>query len=129
MSGTTLAALSAREVRPAVFVRAQFATSTLHIWSGTGTMNWNGQNWTGVGTFGSVSPIEEGATVEAKGITLTLSGIDPNMLADALQEMQIGLPVTVWLGLLGTDGFLIDGPLTSWRGRMDPPTIDIAGAR
>src|ERR1700738_2838175 len=118
MSAPMLAALQASELFPAIFVQAQFATSTLYLWSGVGPKVWNGNTYLGMGTFGSVSAIEEGASVEAKGIVLSLSGIDPTMLADALQQIKLGLPVTVFLALFDNTGALIADPLTSWAGRM-----------
>jgi hypothetical protein len=125
-----LAAIQASSLIPALFVSGQFANSTLYMWTGIGNIVWNGQTWTGIGTFGGASVIEEGATVEAKGITLTLSGIDPTALADVLQEVQLGLPVVVYLGLFSgtpTAANLIATPLTSWAGRLDQPTIDVDG--
>lgn len=127
MSSPMLAALTASALRPAIFVEATFATETLRMWSGVGSVSWNGHTWTGVGSFGGISIIEEGATVEARGITLTLSGIDSEVLADALQEIRIGLPVTVYLALYDASFVLIADPLTSWSGRIDQPTIDVSG--
>jgi len=127
MSPAMLAALTASELRPAIFLQAQFSSGPLYLWSGTGPKVWNGNTYLGMGTFGSVSAIEEGATVEAKGIVLTLSGIDPTLLADALQNIQIGLPVTLYLALFQSGGTLISDPLLSWAGRIDQPTFDISG--
>lgn len=127
MSPAMLTALQAQELRPAVFVAATFASGPMYMWSGRGPITWNGHTWTGVGAFGGVSIIEEGATVEAKGISLSLSGVDPASLADALQEIQLGLPVQVYLGLFDSSMALIADPLSSWVGRMDQPTIDISG--
>jgi hypothetical protein len=127
MSGAMLTALQASILHPAILVQLNFVTGTVYVWSGTGPMVWNGQTYVGVGTFGGISVIEEGATIEAKGVTLTLSGIDPAMLADALQEIQIGLPVSVFLALFDSSGALIADPLTSWSGRMDQPEFLISG--
>lgn len=128
MSNAMLTALSASILRPAIFVDMQFANGSRHVWSGIGTRVWNGKSYIGVGSFGSISPIEEGTTVEAKGIALTLSGIDANLLADTLQEIQIGLPVTVFLALFDASGSLIADPLTSWAGRIDQPEFTISGS-
>jgi len=127
MSGAMLTALTASHLRPAILVAAEFATETLYLWSGVGPITWNSHTWTGVGAFGGISLIEEGATVEARGITLTLSGIDPQTLADALQEIEIGRPVTVYIGLFDASSALIVDPLTSWKGKIDQPTIDVSG--
>jgi len=80
-----------------------------------------------VGSLGSISTIEEGSTVEAKGVTLTLSGIDATLLTGILTEFQVGLPVLVYLGLFDSSGSLIADPIVSWAGRMDQPTLDVDG--
>ena len=82
MSSDMLAAVKASELQPALFVEAYFVTGPIHVWSGYGTIQWNGHAWAGIGTLGGVSTIEDGASVEAKGITLTMSGIDPALVAD-----------------------------------------------
>ena len=122
-----LAATQATLLRPALFIEAHFISGPLYVWSGFGSITWNSQTWVGIGSLGSVSTIEEGSTVEAKGITLTMSGIDATLLADVLGEFQVGLPALVSLGLFDSTGALIADPVTSWSGRMDQPTIDVDG--
>ncbi len=122
-----LAAIQSQQIRPAIFVEGNFVSGPLYVWSGSGSVSWNGQTWMGVGSFGGVSTIEEGSTVEAKGITLTLSGIDPTLLTDVLSEFQVGLPVTVWLALFDQTNTLIPNPVTAFAGRMDQPAIDVDG--
>ena len=89
--------------------------------------DWGGHTWTGVGSIGSVSTIEEGSTVEAKAITLTLSGLDSELLTGITDEFQVGLPVAVWLGVYDDTGALIADPVCAFSGRMDQPTLDVAG--
>jgi len=122
-----LAALAAGELDPAVFVLATFVTGPVYLWSGLGSITWNGQTWQGLGALGSISPIAEGTRVESRGLTLTLSGIDSTLIPDVLSEFQTGLPVTVYLGLFD-EGALIASPCVSWAGRMDLPQVDIGGS-
>ena len=122
-----LEALSAQLLRPALFVEAYFTSGPVRVWNGLGTIAWNGFDWTGIGTLGSVSAIEEGATVEARGISLTMSGIDPALLTLVLGEFRQGLPVSVWLGLFRADGTLIPDPVLSFAGRTDQPTTEVSG--
>jgi hypothetical protein len=126
MSSAMLAALQAPSLRPAIFVQMQFTSTTVYIWSGVGSVSWNGQTWMGIGSLLSVSSIEDASTVEARGITVTLSGLDPTLLSDCLSEFQLGLPVSLYFGLY-SGGSLITTPITSWSGRMDQPTIDVSG--
>ena len=122
-----LAATQASILRPALFIEAHFTSGPLYVWSGFGSITWNSRTWVGIGSLGSVSTIEEGSTVEAKGITLTMSGIDASLLADVLGEFQVGLSAIVSLGLFDSSEELIADPVTSWPGRMDQPTIDVNG--
>lgn len=126
MSTAMAAAIGAAQLFPALFLEANFASGPVRLWSGLGSISWNGHTWTGIGTLGSVSAIDEGGTVEAKGVVLTLSGIDSSLLSHVLGEFVLGLPVTVWLGLFD-ENVLIDIPVTSFAGRMDQPTIDVDG--
>jgi hypothetical protein len=124
MSSGMIAALSAAELNPAAFVQIAFATATVYVWSGIGSISWNGQTWTGLGSLLGLSVMEDAATVEARGITVTLSGIDPTLLSDCLGEFQLGQPVAVYLGLY-SGGSLISSPVATWVGRLDQPTIDV----
>ena len=127
MTSAYQAAISSAMLRPALFVQATFVSGPLYVWSGMGPITWNGQVWIGIGTLGSVSTIEEGSTVSAKGVTLTLSGLDPTLLEDVMEEFQVGLPALVYLGVFDATGALIADPVCCFSGRMDQPTIDISG--
>jgi hypothetical protein len=127
MSAGQLAATQSTNLRPALFVEAHFVNGPIYVWTGRGSIVWGGHTWLGVGSLGSVSTIEEGASIDAKGITITLSGIDSTLLADIMTEFQVGLPVLVWLGFFDETLSLIDDPVISWAGRMDQPTVDVDG--
>jgi hypothetical protein len=122
-----IAALASGLMRPAIFVAADFVDGTTYVWSGLGAIVWNGHTWTGIGSLGSVSTIEEGANVQARGATLTLSGLDPAILAQVMTQYKVTAPVTIWLGLRDTSGALIPDPIISFRGRMDQPTLTVNG--
>ena len=126
MSTAMLAAISARQLNLAFFVQATFASGPIYVWSGLGPIVWNGQTWQGLGSLGSISAIEEGGTVDAKGLTLSLSGIDATLLSLVLGEFVLTLPVFVYLALFD-ENVLIDIPITSFAGRMDQPVIEIDG--
>jgi hypothetical protein len=121
-----LAAITAPVLELAVFVEATFATGPVYLWSGMGTITWNGQSWLGLGAIGGISPIEEGSTVEAKGITLTLSGFDSTLLPDVMSEFALLQPVSVWLACFNS-GVLILNPILCFEGRMDQPMIEVTG--
>jgi hypothetical protein len=122
-----IAAVESGYVRPAIFVEIHFLTGPVYVWSGAGSIAWGGVSWLDVGNFGSISPIEEGATVSARGITLSLSGVDPTLLSDVLNEYQQNLPAVIYFGVRDNTGALIPNPITSWAGRTDQPTITVDG--
>jgi hypothetical protein len=127
MTPSYLAAIQSAALRLALFVEANFTSGPIYVWSGVGPITWGGKTWIGLGSLGNVSMIEEGATVEAKGITLTLSGIDPTLLTGILDEFQVGLPAIVSLGLFDAAGALIADPVGCFVGQMDQPTLDVTG--
>lgn len=125
ISPEMIAALSASVLRPALFVEAHFGEATVYMWSGIGSVDWNGQSWLGTGSLLSITTPEEGVTVEARGITITLSGFDATLLPETMSDFQLGLPVIVYLGAYDESDNLIADPAISWKGRMDQPTIDV----
>lgn len=127
LSADFLAAITSQAVRPALFVEANFTSGPAYIWTGVGTISWNGHDWLGVGSLGGISTIEEGTNIEARGITLSLSGIDASLLTGILLEFQVGLPCIVYFGVFDSSGSLIADPVISWAGRMDQPTIEMDG--
>jgi hypothetical protein len=123
-----VAAAQAAYVKPIILVQVNFTTGPVYIWSGIGSKSWNGNTYAGVGQFGMISSVEEGSDVHARGIVLSLSGIDPTLLGDVLNDYQQGLPVLVHLGLLDpSTGNIISNPICSFSGRTDQPTIDVSG--
>ena len=125
-SPTLLAALQARDLQPAIFVQIQFVSAIVRLWSGAGSVTWNGQTWIGIGSLLGVSVIEDAATVEARGISITLSGLDASLLAGALSYFKTGLPASVLFGAY-SGGSLIATPIVSWSGRTDIPEISYDG--
>ena len=121
-----LGAIQANQLLPAIFVQATMASGTVYLWSGLGSIAWNGQTWQGVGSLLNISTVEEKAEVRATGISITLSGIDSTLLTDVLGEFQLCGPVTVFLGAFSAPGTLIANPITVWSGLLDQPTIDVS---
>jgi hypothetical protein len=120
-------AASSPYAKPAIFVEFHLLTGPIYVWTGRGSISWSGRTWAGVGTFGGLSMVEEGTNVQARGITLTLSGFDATLLAGVLTEYSVGLPVLVYLGLFDNAGTLIPDPVCCWAGETDQPTISVSG--
>lgn len=128
MSAAYANAIASTENKPALFFEVHFVSGPVYVWSGLGSIDWNGQTWLGAGGLIEVSTVEEGNTVEAKGITVSLSGVQTDFLTDILDEFQVGLPAIVYLGFFEDDGVtLVPDPIISWSGRTDQPTIEMDG--
>ena len=123
-----LNALSAQHVALVTFAKLEFPSGTLYVHNSIGTYTWGGQDWLGTGDLGQISTIEEGADVSPYKITLSLSGLDPDISAAALTEDYYLQPVTVYLGVLDTSDDLIADPTIVWEGAMDQMELSV-GAR
>jgi len=97
------AEVQAPVLRPVIFYEGEFSTGTLRLWSGLGTIAWNGQTWTGAGNAIGFSEIAETADIRAAGMTVSLSGNVSSLIAAALAEARYGKPGKVWLGCVGDE--------------------------
>jgi len=125
LSAAMRSATGATVFMPAIFVQATFQSGILYLWSGRGDIVWNSKTWQGVGSLLKISTVEEKSSVAATGIVVTLSGIDPTLLPNVLNEFQVTGPVKVFLGAFSSPGVLISSPITLWSGKLDQPTIDV----
>jgi hypothetical protein len=122
---TLIAAVQAPNIQLALFAVLTFSSATVYVWSGLGSVVWQGQMWTGIGSLLGIQAIEDGSTVEARGIALTLSGFDPVLLPDCMSDFVLGGPAIVYLGIY-SGGSLYANPFTCWLGCMDQPSIEVS---
>jgi len=143
------AAMTAPVVSPILLFEAEFSTSTVYMWTGIGDLAWNSQTYTGIGNLVGVSAIEESDDLKANGINVTLAGVSPAHLELVLNELRLGKPGSIRLGLfdqgydlgdesvpyvigesainmhLGIEGGgLIPDPKIIFKGRLDVGGID-----
>lgn len=127
LTSAMITALSSPDVSTAILASLQFADDTLYLWSGLGTLTWNGMTFQGVGSLGRVTGISEDSTVEAKGVQISLSGIPANMINEALDNVRLFQPVNLWLMCLDPNGNIIGDPVVSYAGLMDKASIEDDG--
>ena len=120
-----LNALSSEHVALVTFAKLEFPSGTLYVHNSIGTYTWGGEDWLGTGDLGEISQIEEGADVSPYKLTLSLSGLDPNVSAAALTEDYYLQPVTVYLGVLDSSDDLIADPTVVWEGAMDQMIVSV----
>jgi hypothetical protein len=119
-----LALLGGPAIKPVLFLQMHFTSGDIFIWSGLGTVQWNGQTWLGLGKLGTISAIEESSEIKATNVTFTLSGIPQDDITKIFGEVRQGYPVKLWFGALGSNNNVIADPLQIFAGRMDITTID-----
>lgn len=108
----------------ALFAQLTFSGGTVYVWSGAGSVTWNGHTWSGIGGFLGLPDIGDNSSIEARGVSISLSGFDPTLLADVMSEFQLGLPMAVYIGFY-VSGSLYATPLSAWYGNTDQPTVRI----
>jgi hypothetical protein len=118
------AALASGEIQPFFMAKLTFKTQVQWVWTGVGNLVWNSQTFVGVGSFAKIGTIQEGTEVHAYGTTVTLSGIDPVLLAECMTDMELGAQAQLWLGCLA-GGAIIGTPYQLFNGSMDMPTVGV----
>lgn len=75
--------------------------NAIRMWTGVGTLDIGGNDFTGVGTLLNISAIEETAEMAVKGATITLSGVSSEALSLALSEPYQGRVCNIYFGVNG----------------------------
>lgn len=125
LTAATAAASRADVAYPVYFVEMHFRSETSRAWTGVGSINWNGEAWQGTGQFGRVSAIEETTELRIAGITLELSGVDPTLIAAAMDRSEYKRREgAVWMGFTDQSGRrVVVSPFQVFAGRMDRMTV------
>lgn len=124
----TATAIAAKQVVLAFLAELTFKSGTVYAWTGIGPLTYNGNTYLGVGQLASVGSISEGVTVEARGTTVTLNGIDATLYADCMADIVTGKPATLSLVLLDPlTGGIIGTPIPTYVGMIDMPEVTEGG--
>jgi hypothetical protein len=121
MTSGVATALCAPIVRMALLSSMQFATETVYVWTGTYPLTWDSMTFIGVGDMANVDGISEDSNVEAKGVTVSLSGIPSARISDVLFETRVLYNASIWLALFDANGAIIPDPILTYQGKMDAP--------
>lgn len=123
LTGDMAAGISAAVVRPILLLEAEFS-ETAYLWTGLGTLAWNGHDWLGIGGMIEISPIQETDSIEARGISVKVSGCPQDMVDEALGELRTSRSGIVRLALDDGAGGIVASPKIIFRGRLDYADID-----
>jgi hypothetical protein len=118
--------VSASQLSPILLASFSFSTP-VRLWSGYGTITVGAVTYQGIGTLGTISPVEETTDLSARGINFQLSGIPSSYVAIALTENYQGKACSVLFGALDATGAIVSSPVTIFAGRMDVMSINDDG--
>jgi len=118
-----IAAMATGVVKPLFLYEGEFSGGTLRLFTGYGSLTWNGHTWTGDGGLMQISSVQEVSELQAINFTVSLNGDLSSLIPVALAQVRRGLLGSVWLGLLTDTGALIADPFLCFKGRADKPDI------
>jgi len=126
LSSALQAAADSDHVRLLMFVKLGLDSGTLYLHNGVGSLTWGSNAWLGVGDFGGISSIEESDQISPFEVTLTLSGLDQDMMDEVMLENYFLRPVSIYMGALNTaTGALLADPDEIWSGFMDSASVTL----
>lgn len=86
-------------VYPFFAIEMQFDSGPLRIWTGVGTLVFEGVSYTGTGNLLDVSSVEETTEIAVRGATITLSGMPSEVISLALQSPYQGRVCKIYFGM------------------------------
>jgi hypothetical protein len=103
-----------------------FAAGMQRWCTAPGSITSGGYTWTGLGLFAGVGNLTEGADSAAEQITLSLSVVDPAMLALAMGQVEgyRGRAARLYLQLLDATCQPVGSPVKRWAGVMNKVQIE-----
>jgi hypothetical protein len=93
-------------VFPFFVIELLFDSAPLRLWTGVGTLVFEGVTYTGTGSLLDVSSIEETSEIAVRGATITLSGINSEVISLALQSPYQGRVCNISFGLFARGNLL-----------------------
>jgi len=110
---------------PVLAAEMEFKLGTVRINTSLQALPIGGNQFIGVGNLGAISIDKEEASLVARGVRITLSGVDPALIATALNDDYQNRLCRVWLCLLDSDHQLIADPAQLGTWRMDSMPMNI----
>lgn len=116
-------ALQGSAIQPIILVELKFDSGAVRLWSGIGNITYGGFSYIGAGTLLAISSMEDTADIAAKGITISLSGINPQALSIALTEKYQNRTANIYFSLSG----MVSDAVQVFSGLIDQMSINDTG--
>ena len=106
VTGAVLSSLEDSVVFPFFAVELLFDTAPIRLWTGSGTLVYDGNSWIGTGSLLNISSVEETSEIAVRGATLTLSGMNSEVISLALQSPYQGRVCNLYFGMFAQGSLL-----------------------
>lgn len=121
--------LQAPVVTSAWLMKLDFASETKWVWTGFGLLTVGGQTYEGIGELISVSGVESVPGTSAHPITVTLSGLDPDIIAFSQDEDEYkNRDFVIWQCVFDEDEQPVEPILFRGDGLMDTVAVSMPDA-
>lgn len=127
MSEEMRAAAVADVVRPILFFYADFPDGIARLWSGLGTIEWDGGTWLGFGSMIAISDIAESTDSAQKGVSVRFSGAPSDLFDRTTLGDYQNRPAKIWLGALDAEMAPVMEPFLFFSGVLDSDSVEDDG--
>ena len=119
VTGAVQTALSANPYIMARFLSIAFPDYTARLWTGVGPFTLLGDVYTGMGSLGSIAPVTDKSDLSAQRIQMSLTGLDPALMADVRNYLHQGSTVQIIEAQLDQDLNVVPDPYVIFIGEVD----------
>lgn len=128
ITGANLTASQAAHVEPRILVVLTLDSGTLLICSGNTTIidPFSLDEYSAVGGFGAIDAVSEDPDLRPSSVRMTLSGVDPALLSEALTEDYQGRECTIKVAFLDTTTRqMVAAPYQLFSGPIEQMAVEI----
>ncbi len=111
--------IESSSVQLVFFAEFNFLNTTVRLSTANGPLEWNGNQWLGIGDFGGISSLNETSSLEAKGIEFILDGIPSDIISTVFNEEYRNRVANLWIAFLDNSRNVIDDPIGPFGYLMD----------
>lgn len=115
-------ALDDEVIEPFFAIELNFDSAPIRLWTGVGEATIDGQTYIGTGSLLDISSIEETSEIAVRGATITLSGMNSEVISLALQSPYQGRVCNLFFGIVS--GGTYSSLTQIFSGYMDEMNID-----
>lgn len=115
-------ALTSKVIEPFFAIDLVLDSGPVYMWTGYGNLVIGSKTYLGAGSILNISSISETTEMDAKGATISLSGIPSSFLSLALQEPYQGRECIIYFGVTSNPSAYVE----VFSGELDQMNIDEA---